>query len=96
MALHREDGSLAQNDAENADVLRPHLTRVYQNEKEVSYERLQDVDIKPTLHHLGQPINFNEFEECLNELQNCKAGGDNGVVPEMIKALDRENRRVLY
>ena len=30
------------------------------------------------------------------ELCNDKAGGDNGVVPEMIKALDNDNRKILY
>ena len=41
-------------------------------------------------------ISYAEFETALIGLANDKAPGENGVSPNLLKALDDENRKVIY
>ena len=41
-------------------------------------------------------ITFSTFDECLDELSNGKAGGENRILPEVIKELNNEHRHALH
>ena len=41
-------------------------------------------------------IQFNEFSFAINKLTLHRAAGENGISPNTIKALDKENRKFLF
>ena len=74
------------------EVLKPHLIKVYNNRKEKStFKSLND-----SIDDAGVPPTFAEFEPDLEGLANDKAPSENGVSPNLIKALDTNIREIIY
>ena len=96
MAFRRSDGSLAQNDEEQMEVLETHFQKVFNNKREVKFETLNSVLQRDIMHDQDRDVSFDEFEKALDGLANNKAAGENGVSPNAIKALNDENRRYIF
>ena len=74
------------------EVLKPHLFKVYNNRKEKSTLK----SLNDSIDDAGVPPTFAEFEPDLEGLANDKAPGENGVIPNLIKALDTDIREIIY
>jgi hypothetical protein len=83
-------------DKENMEVLKPHLFKVYNNCKEVNFVVLNSISDNDPIDNVGVPPTFAEFELDLEGLANDKAPGENGVIPNLIKALDTDIREIIY
>ena len=59
----------------------------------VCFRRIKE---KPTLKQLNDPLTRMEFNQAIKKIILHKAPGLNGVSPNAIKALDDENRNVLF
>ncbi|KAL7547269.1 hypothetical protein ACHAWF_010590 [Thalassiosira exigua] len=77
-------------------ILDAHFNRVFNNHKSVRFEILDTLDDCDTMFGEDRDISYAEFEQALNGLANDKAPGENGVSPNLLKALDDENRKVIY
>ena len=89
-------GTIAISDAENMEILEKHFAKVFNNHRPVNFEILDRVLQRETMWNEDRDITYSEFEEALNCLANDKAPGENGVAPNLLKALDTENRLALY
>ncbi len=94
--LRKADGTMARNEEENADIWEPHFTKVFNNNRDVDWTVLEEILQRETLWELENDIDYEEFEEALDGLANYKAAGENGVPPDVIKALKGINRERLY
>ena len=63
MSLRKPDGTLARNDNENAEILKPHFQQVFNNNREVNWTVLDELEQHKTLHELDNDISYEEFEE---------------------------------
>ncbi|KAL7552600.1 hypothetical protein ACHAWF_015837 [Thalassiosira exigua] len=95
-AFRKEDGTIATSDAENMEILEKHFAKVFNNHRPVNFDILNEVLQRETLWNEDRNITYPEFEEALNSLANDKAPGENGISPNLLKALDAENRLALY
>jgi hypothetical protein len=95
-AFRKDDGSIATTDEENIAVLEAHFTKVFNNCKNVNFDILDKLKKHPTLFKHDYDISYTEFEVALESLANNKSPGENEVSHNLIKALDDNNRRILY
>ena len=80
---------------ENATILGPHFTRVFNNKRDVDWSVLSEIEQRAVMHELDALLTWIEFEEALDGVKNNKASGENGVPPDVIKALKGANRERL-
>ena len=95
-ALQKKDGTFATTDAENMELWTDHFTRVLNTKRDFDQDVLNDIESKETMDECDLDITEEEFKETLSGMKNDKAGGENGVIPDAIKALKGENPRQLY
>ena len=57
---------------------------------------LEELKKKPTLKQLNDPLTRMEFNRAIKKIILHKAPGLTGVSPNEIKALDDENRKVIF
>ena len=81
MAMRNEDGSLAQNNKENMNVMHPHFGKVFNNQKEVDFTVLDLIPRRESMEHLDKHINWGELKKAISNLSTCKATGLNDVPP---------------
>ena len=75
IALRKEDGTLAKNDAENTSILGHHFTRVFNNKRNVDWSVLDEIEQRDIMHELDAYITWVEFDEALDGVKNNKAPG---------------------
>ena len=95
-SLRKPNGEPAQNDNENAEIWEAHFNKVFNNEREVDWSVLNDILQRETLHELDETPSQAEFDAALDGLANDKAPGENGVLPDVIKALTGENETASF
>jgi len=95
-SLWKADGTLTQNDEEEAEIWDPHFTKVFNNKRDVNWKVLEELSQFDTEHVLDSNLTYSEFEKALDGLANGKLPGENNVSPDVIKALKEDNRLWLY
>ena len=90
-SLRKPDGELTKKGDEAAKIWEPHFEKVYNNEREVNWSVLDDINQREKVHNLDDDITRPEFDNALDGLVNLKAPGENGVPPDIIKSLKGEN-----
>ena len=90
------DGKIAITDRENALLAGEHFTKVFNRDARVDWDHVDRTIQKEILISLAAPLTFGEFVLAIEKLCWHKSPGKNGVSPNMIKALDEANRRVLF
>ena len=96
MRVVKEDGSFTGTDEEIVDILAHHFYKVYNSNVEIEWSVLDDLNQKPARSDMNLPLSLFEFENAIRKLILHKAPGDNGVSPNAIKALNKENRLFLF
>ena len=61
----------------------------------MDWEVLEEIPQRETVHEMDNDITKPEFNEALDGLANGKSPGENGVLPDVIKALRGANRERL-
>ena len=69
---------------------------MFNAKRPVNFERLNELETFDEITSADDTPSYAEFEEAMKKLSTDKAGGENGVIPEMVKALMGENRMKLY
>ena len=96
MRMRRQNGELATTDKENMEVMMPHFTKVFNNDKPVDWTLLNEIKQKATMFDLNDPTTYLEFSRCLFRMKNNKAPGISGVTVEAIKALEAPIRSRIH
>ena len=89
----KTDGSLARTDPENMEEWKGHFKKVLNIKREIDPNALDEIESKETMHELDSDITQEELLEALSGMKNGKAGGENGVTPDLIKALKSINQQ---
>ena len=92
----KTDGSLARTDPENMEEWKGHFKKVLNIKREIDPNALDEIESKETMHELDSDITQEELLEALSGMKNGKAGGENGVTPDLIKALKSINQQQLF
>ena len=88
MKMRLENGTLATNDEENADVFEPHSFNVFnRNDAPVDNNVLQMIQQRPMKTHLDQPPTRLEITTHINKAGQDKSGGESGITGRALKAL---------
>ena len=95
-SLRMPDGNMTKNEDEKAEVWEPHFNKVFNNKRNVDWSVLDDILQRETMHEHDNDLSRAEFDEALDGLANNKAPGENGVLPDVIKALTGKNRDRLF
>ena len=90
MEMRNEDGSLAQYDKENMDVMHPHFGRVFNNQKYVKFTVPNLIRQREMMQYLDRDITWAELKQAIANLKTQKAPGLNQVPPEAFKSMDDE------
>jgi len=96
MSLKKADGTYTQNDKEVADEVKPHFDGVYNNQRGIEWSALDELEMKEILSEYDEDFSEAHFERALKGVANGKAGGENGVLPDLIKALKGSNRKKVF
>ena len=80
------DGTIAQNNVENANIIIPHFEKIYNNQKSVDFEFVnKHLKQFPVELDLDENLDFDEFNEVLGQIANGKTGGENEVPLKLSK-----------
>jgi len=91
-----KDGKVATTDRENAMITGKHFTKVFNRDAFVDWEHINKTIQKDIIHSLAETITFGEFNITIEKLCWHKSLGKNGVLLNMIKVLNTENRIILF
>ena len=69
---------------------------VFNNHRGVDFSILEELDDYEEVVEAGRDPTCEEFEEALTELTNDKSTGENGMVPNLLKALKGANRARVF
>eukprot|EP00978_Attheya_sp_CCMP212_P043118 scaffold275673_cov32-Attheya_sp.AAC.1 len=78
----------ASSDAENADVMGEHFTKVFNNHREIDLSVLEELDQRTTDDALGNTPTSGEIALALRKAADGKAVGESGITAEAQKALE--------
>ena len=78
------------------EVLEAHFQKVFNSKREVKFETLNSILQRDVIHNQDRAISFEESGKALHGLANNKAGGENGVSPNTIKALNEGNQLHIF
>eukprot|EP00978_Attheya_sp_CCMP212_P017788 scaffold47921_cov55-Attheya_sp.AAC.5 len=88
MKMRLENGELASNDEENADVFEPHLFNAFnRNDAPVDNIVLQLIQQRPMKDQLNHPPTPKEISKHINKAAQDKAGGESEITGRALKAL---------
>lgn len=85
-----------QNDNEVAEEVKRHFDTALNNQRPVDWSTLSKLERKEILHAYDSDLTHVEFEDALTGITNGKASGENGVLPDLIKALKGNNRNQVF
>eukprot|EP00978_Attheya_sp_CCMP212_P012017 scaffold29800_cov23-Attheya_sp.AAC.1 len=88
LKMRKSNGDLASSDAENADVMGEHFTKVFNNHRDIDLSVLEELDQRTTDNEVGNPPTAGEIALALRKAANGKAPGESGITAEALKALE--------
>ena len=89
MKMQQADGTLAETDEQNAEVLQPHFDKLFNPPpKAPDFSVLDDIEQRKPRIDLDSPPTMEEMEHHIKLAKNHKASGESGVPSEAIKALE--------
>jgi hypothetical protein len=96
MAMHLPDGLYTTNAKENMSVSSPHFNQVFNNNRATNPTLLDKVSQCCILWELDDAISWDKFCKAVAKLENAKAPGLTGVLPEAFKAMSPANLQHVY
>ena len=95
LRLKKKDNSFTEANLDVVELLSIFFHSVYNRKINIDWEVLNEIKDKPKLKYLDVPI-FYEFKEATEKLVIDKDPDLNGVSPNAIKALNHENKIILF
>ena len=86
--MRNEDGSLAQNDKENMDVMHPRFGRVFNNKNDVGFAVLNLIPQREMMQYLDGDITWEKLKRTIANIKTHKAPDLNKVPPEAFTSMD--------
>ena len=77
-------------------MLSTHFEKVFNSDVNIDWSILSGIKQKPVFKIIDTTLQFNEFSFAINELTLHRAASENGISPNAIKTLDKENRAFLF
>ena len=96
MKMKMEDGSLATNDKQNAEVFTKHLQGVYNATRPRFALAAETIRQREELKEIGEAITWKEFNDAIRKLKCGKAPGITAVAPDALKCLDGPNKQQIF
>ena len=96
LRMRMENGELATNPKQNMEVVKKHLSAVYNNSKDRYADAAKFIKQREEFSELDGEITWKEFNKAIGKLKNGKAAGITSVPPDVFKCLDGTNRRQIY
>ena len=84
-AIRKDNGELTQGPSEVLDRWYQHFDTLLNVESEYSEEVLEGTTVLPPFTDLDNAPSEEELENALSKLKNGKAGGKNGILPELVR-----------
>ena len=75
-------------------VLSTHFTKVFDSNVNIDWIILTEIKQTPVFKNIDTEVQYNEYSFAINKLTLHRAAGYNGISPNVIKALDKENRNL--
>jgi Reverse transcriptase (RNA-dependent DNA polymerase) len=93
----KADGTLADNNKDNADVLEKHFDTVYNGAKiSVDIDQiLKEIKKRTTMTDLDEPPTMNELEKAIQLSNADKAPGPSGISPRAFHNLSKQGKEIL-
>ena len=91
MRFKKEDETYTETDEEYLEMLSTHFEKVFNSDINIDWSMLSEIKQKPILNFIDTKLQYNEFSFVINKLTLHRAAGENGISPNAIKALDKEN-----
>ena len=94
--IRKENSKIVISDYNNAKLASGHFHKVLNYNVVVDWDHINYFKQKRVVCELADQIFFNKFEVVLGKLTQHKSLGLNSVSLNILKSLNKENRRVLY
>ena len=91
MRFMKDDGNLIITNKENLILLSKHFYSICNWEIEVDWDYINRIPYFEILYEIGRPMTAEELDEVIKKLQWHKALGRNGVLLNILKALDENH-----
>ena len=85
-AVKDEDGNMCNTPEMQQQRWRRHFTKILNLQSEFSMEELSKVRQRPLRPAMAEPPSEEEVHSALGKMKSGKAGGETGILPEMLKA----------
>ena len=85
-AVKDEDGNMCDTPELQQQRWRRHFTKILNLQSEFSMEELSKVRQRPLRPAMAEPPSEEEVHSALGKMKSGKAGGETGILPEMLKA----------
>ena len=85
-AVKYEDGNLCNTPELQQQRWRRHFTKILNLQSEFSIKELSKVRQRPLRPAMAEPPSEEEVHSALGKMKSGKAGGETGILPEMLKA----------
>ena len=96
MRFKLKNNEITTTDEEKAEILKNHFHDVFNSKIDIDWSIINELLQKEMCQDIGSPLNFQEFNVAIKKLTLHKATGLNGVSPNAIKALDDDNKLILF
>ena len=96
MRFKKEDETYTETDKETLEMLSTHFEKLFNSDVNIDWSILSEIKQKPVFKIIDTTLQFNEFSFAINKLTLYRAADENGISPNAIKSLDKENRIFLF
>ncbi len=90
VVVRNEEGSLCKTPEAQQQRWRRHFSAILNLQSGFSMEELELVRQRPVKDEMSEPPSEEELERAIGKLHSGKAGGETGVLPEMVKVVCHE------
>ena len=94
--LKKKNNSFTETNSEVVELLSDFFHSVYNSKIDIDWEVLNEIEEKNKVKYLDVPISFHEFNEAIKKIVLHKVPDLNVFSPNAIKALNQDNKKVLF
>ena len=92
LKFNQDDGTLTSTNKENIILLSKHFYGIYNRETKIDWNFINTIPHHETLYNISSIIQLNELYKAIYQLKWHKVPRRNGVLPNVIKALNSDHR----
>ena len=96
MRFKKKDSTYTETDEEKLEILSTHFEKVFNSDVNIHWSILSVIKQKQVFKIIDATLQFNEFSFIFIKSTLHRTVGDNGISPNAINTLDKENRDFLF